>query len=1512
MKPIAPINLDCIEEKEYLSSEFQITPSSESNGLFIYETSDPKIFTVNQEGIVTITGPGSAYINIQQLESANFGANQINRIINVKKSKPPIDVSGPQVISTNTSSVQAFNLKIKTIPNLIKEVLLLNPNILELRQISQEEYQLIPKNPGKTSIIVYTKETYYFTSNSIRYDIEVVENLKNLPIVLNINTFNKEFKHNGLKEIDILTSNDFSTPDNNNVQIAFQQQTPGYNYDIGILNLQANKFINNIQNYDREILCFNDQYLNFSIQWNLGNNIIYDFSPYLNNISSIPRINIFRSDNKYIDFAPIGRSFLKIPPNSLPSDPGSFFYNKLENTNSGIKQFKIPDLTNQNLYYTINFSTRSDLTLSSLTPPSGLWNITNGVPGEIKYEYLLKDNFEKNIVIEFTPLTVNTPNNLVISEITEKSFRVSWPGVPNSTKYAIDVSTSPNFIGFVDGYNNLIVNNPLLIVTGLEAGITYYVRVRSININLVSQNSLTLSQCTKPNPPKDIKLTSADNFIDGNFNIVWSPVIGASLYEIDIATTSDFTSGLLPMRQSIDNYININNLNLGTIYYFRIRAVNNLTQNVVKSNNSTTEASFVNTITNLRVTNRTQEDITISWDSVPGANYYQVNVLSDCCAFGGFPLQEFFTAGTSLIFKDSLRTDFCGQVIFKVKADNTNFTRVLRSTRIPPNPPSLEINSSNNVVQLKYIITEEIEKRRATGWRGFRAENQGFPASSGPPVPVDSTSLGGYGVNLRIASGIDFSNLVPLSRYQGDLSIRNNGTVVNVEGIRKGTYDVLPSREYYVKIGLTCNNVFGPSGDIYSFITPPPAPRFLNLISSLDDEFRGIEVSIEDLGSLVTGYRLSFLPNSVSPPMNITGNSIQISLPSTNQGVYIWADVQSLFSGNTSSNKVISNTTAYLRPESPPHSIILNNSSLALSWLTPFFTTESELSIRRWDFRTSDAYLTELYGRPPTPAERSAAMVESMRLRRVASRYWWASDNLVIYSVASPAVGGLSLFPYVVTLSQFPGGDEHVANPTDLDLIKTTTFSAAENIFVFSSVPYSQGQTWYSKLFDRGGPGTCYSSRSSIGPIQTFNSSFIDKSIGDTLENSSFPKNIIEYQRNSIGSYFAGDGTLRYADINKPILDFNPPTDKRKGLLIRRPTTNHYLHSSDLSLGTLTRAFAELTDPSNPNESSPEGIFFSSVYFREDTSTLDTHVLSRNSTALSPSADVTASVFVKFSSVRGSAPRRIRLVLWDSSAANNSVGATFDIINGTISNVANSGNGTGASAQIQNIGNGWYRCSVSGKPNTSGTAAGLGLYLDNGTTTVYTGDGQSGLLVWGAQLEEGLIANNYVPTTTSVVPYASEIITVNSFSNYINPLESTLLAEIEFRAILTTARYIQIDDGSNSNRLVLGTTSAGSFQNFASVNGFTNLSTTITPGIVPNTVYRIAVAFAANNSRSAVNGVLSSPGTAGSMPQGLNRLRLDGQLGSNQRNHWLRRFIYYPSRLSDSDLQAITNPNLII
>jgi hypothetical protein len=82
----------------------------------------------------------------------------------------------------------------------------------------------------------------------------------------------------------------------------------------------------------------------------------------------------------------------------------------------------------------------------------------------------------------------------------------------------------------------------------------------------------------------------------------------------------------------------------------------------------------------------------------------------------------------------------------------------------------------------------------------------------------------------------------------------------------------------------------------------------------------------------------------------------------------------------------------------------------------------------------------------------------------------------------------------------------------------------------------------------------------------------------------------------------------------------------------------------------------------------------------------------------------------------------------------------FNLTTGSVSSVGSSI----SSASITAVGNGWYRC-VSIVIPTSTASDSVFIRISN------TGDGTSGLYIWGAQLAVGPYPLDYTPTTTAVV-----------------------------------------------------------------------------------------------------------------------------------------------------------------
>ncbi len=92
--------------------------------------------------------------------------------------------------------------------------------------------------------------------------------------------------------------------------------------------------------------------------------------------------------------------------------------------------------------------------------------------------------------------------------------------------------------------------------------------------------------------------------------------------------------------------------------------------------------------------------------------------------------------------------------------------------------------------------------------------------------------------------------------------------------------------------------------------------------------------------------------------------------------------------------------------------------------------------------------------------------------------------------------------------------------------------------------------------------------------------------------------------------------------------------------------------------------------------------------------------------------------------------------------------AVFDLQTGTIVSTE-----SGVTSSIESYGNGWYRCRITATATSTGTGhVGGSSISDNASMLAYTGDGTSGVFVWGAQLVQGSTAGDYQQTLSAATP----------------------------------------------------------------------------------------------------------------------------------------------------------------
>jgi len=224
------------------------------------------------------------------------------------------------------------------------------------------------------------------------------------------------------------------------------------------------------------------------------------------------------------------------------------------------------------------------------------------------------------------------------------------------------------------------------------------------------------------------------------------------------------------------------------------------------------------------------------------------------------------------------------------------------------------------------------------------------------------------------------------------------------------------------------------------------------------------------------------------------------------------------------------------------------------------------------------------------------------------------------------------------------------------------------------------------------------------------------------------------------------------------------------------------------------------------------------------------------------------------------------------------------------------------------VGNGWWRIQIL---NDSSSAAydGFGIGIaeagDNWDDASYTGDGTSGIYIWGAQAEAGSYATSYIPTYGSAVTRNGEVCGDAGNASTFNSAEGVLCLEIAALADDLTNRGISITDGTSTNRITFLLSSQSNTLRVFGVSGALqfNLQNSSFNTLNYN---KIAVLYQLNNFKFFVNGTQIGSSTSGAVPIGLNSIVFDNGSGGLNFYGKTKQVLYFPTALSDEELAALT------
>jgi hypothetical protein len=388
----------------------------------------------------------------------------------------------------------------------------------------------------------------------------------------------------------------------------------------------------------------------------------------------------------------------------------------------------------------------------------------------------------------------------------------------------------------------------------------------------------------------------------------------------------------------------------------------------------------------------------------------------------------------------------------------------------------------------------------------------------------------------------------------------------------------------------------------------------------------------------------------------------------------------------------------------------------------------------------------------------------------------------------------------------------------------------------------------------------------------------------------------ITFARASTATFFDSAGVLQSAANDVPRIDYNPATLAAQGLLIEESRTNSIRNNTMVGAvagtpGTLPTNWGIDTPgltTSVIGTGTSAGITYVDIKLSGTTSNSYGNIFFETSTAIAATNAQTWAHSLWIAVVSG------------ATTNITTIRHAFDQFSNVPAYLAT----VSSSNFVSSVTGTLQRSSAALTTNNASTASvrpSLSLLWSNGVAIDIT------LRIGLPQLELGAFATSVIPTTTTALTRAADVASVNTLSPWYNAAASTVYVEaVTSPGLSSFPTQLSISDGTANNRISTYLHTTGYYSNIrsgGSSQGDPGVLTAPTVG----SVYKFAVGVETNNAISSANGTLGSADTTITMPVGVNQLRIGAnETGGTYSNTWIRRITYYPVRLPDAQLQAIT------
>ena len=503
-----------------------------------------------------------------------------------------------------------------------------------------------------------------------------------------------------------------------------------------------------------------------------------------------------------------------------------------------------------------------------------------------------------------TPLTAPTlltPANAAIG--VSVPVTLTWSAVTGATGYEVEVSTDSAFAA--NATRQLYATAATLTIQQLAANTTYYWQVQAETNSSSAQASpwssawsFTTLQLAAPTLLTPANAATGVDGVTMPLTLTWNAVTGATVYEVEISTSSSFTANATRQFYITSPTLTIRLLAANTTYYWQVQSEDE--QSSQCGNSTSTQVSPWSSVwsfttlqpmpltapTLLTPTNAATGvtvPVTLTWSAVTGAIGYAVEV-STSSTFAANDTQQLYATGATLTLPQlAANTTYYWQVQAEagmpvIVGGGPMYIRVASSAPINPTDPKII-----SVRQCGHVSCS-----------GGSASTQNSPWSSAwsfttlKPTPLTAPTLltpANTATGVSLPTTLTWDTVTGATGYQVEVSTASafaaNATQqFSTTGATLFVPALSDNTTYYWRVQalerpspISCCILAGPWSATWSFTTDAPAPTPSPVITSLAapilsspaDGAMGLEQPITLTWKSVTaatGYTVQYADNA--------------------------------------------------------------------------------------------------------------------------------------------------------------------------------------------------------------------------------------------------------------------------------------------------------------------------------------------------------------------------------------------------------------------------------------------------------------------------------------------------------------------------------------------------------------------------------------------------------------------------------------------------------------------------